>query len=69
VLAVLPEGHEERRIVAEARARKLGLYGLDEHRIRTRGEPALVLGYAVAGESTIPSAVRELAAAVKAASA
>jgi GntR family transcriptional regulator/MocR family aminotransferase len=69
VLAVLPEGHDERRIVAEARARKLGLYGLGEHRIRTRGEPALVLGYAVAGDSTIPSAVRELAAAVKAASA
>ena len=45
------------------------LYGLGEHRIRARRGPALLLGYAVAGEATIPAAIRELAAAVDAADA
>ena len=45
------------------------LYGLGEHRIRARRGPALLLGYAVAGEATVPAAIRELAAAVDAADA
>jgi GntR family transcriptional regulator/MocR family aminotransferase len=65
VVASLPHGYSERRIVDEARRRQIGLYGLGEHRIRARRAPALLLGYAVAGEATIPAAIRELAAAVE----
>jgi hypothetical protein len=36
---------------------------------RSISVPAVLLGYAVAGEATIPAAIRELAAAVAAASA
>jgi len=64
VVASFPRSYSERRILAEARKRHIGLYGLGEHRIRARGRPALLLGYAVAGEATIPAAIRELAAAV-----
>ena len=69
VVASFPTTYSERRIVAEARKRHIGLYGLGEHRIRARRRPALLLGYAVAGEATIPAAIRELAAAVAAAEA
>jgi GntR family transcriptional regulator / MocR family aminotransferase len=69
VVASFPRSYSERRIVTEARNRQIGLYGLGEHRIRARRGPALLLGYAVAGEATIPAAVRELAAAVADASA
>jgi GntR family transcriptional regulator/MocR family aminotransferase len=69
VVASFPRSYSERRIVAEARKRHIGLYGLGEHRIRARRRPALLLGYAVAGEATIPAAIRELAAAVAVASA
>jgi GntR family transcriptional regulator / MocR family aminotransferase len=67
VVASFPSSYSERRIVAEARKRRIGLYGLGEHRVRARRLPALLLGYAVAGEATIPAAIRELAAAVEAA--
>jgi GntR family transcriptional regulator / MocR family aminotransferase len=66
VVASFPRSYSERRIVAEARKRRIGLYGLGEHRVRARRRPALLLGYAVAGEATIPAAIRELAAAVEA---
>jgi GntR family transcriptional regulator / MocR family aminotransferase len=69
VVAIFPRSYSERRIVAEARKRHIGLYGLGEHRVRARRRPALLLGYAVAGEATIPAAIRELAAAVAAADA
>jgi len=69
VVARFPRSYTERRIVAEARERHIGLYGLGEHRIHARRRPALLLGYAVAGEATIPAAIRELAAAVDAADA
>jgi GntR family transcriptional regulator/MocR family aminotransferase len=69
VLAVLPPGSDEARVVAEARARGIGLYGLGEHRVRPGGEPALLLGYAASKEPAIRAAVRKLAEAVSAASA
>jgi len=69
VVAIFPRSYSERRIVAEARKRYIGLYGLGEHRVRARRRPALLLGYAVAGEATIPAAIRELTAAVAAADA
>jgi GntR family transcriptional regulator / MocR family aminotransferase len=69
VVAVLPAGSSERRVLAEARERGVGLYGLGEHRVRRRGRPALLLGYAASNETAITAAVRELAKAVEAASA
>jgi GntR family transcriptional regulator/MocR family aminotransferase len=69
VLGVFPAGYDERRILAEARRRRIGLYGLSEHRVRPSNEAALLLGYAVIGEATLRAAVRQLAEAVAAASA
>jgi GntR family transcriptional regulator/MocR family aminotransferase len=69
VLAVFPAGYDEERILAEARKRKIAVYGLGEHSIAPAGHAALLLGYAVLGEAAIRAAVRELAAAVAAASA
>jgi GntR family transcriptional regulator/MocR family aminotransferase len=66
VVAVFPAEYDERRILEEARTRRIGVYGLCEHRVRAGGAPALVLGYATASESGLRAAVRELAAAVKA---
>jgi GntR family transcriptional regulator/MocR family aminotransferase len=67
VVAVLPSGTDEQRVLAEARARGIGLYGLSEHRVRPGGEPALLLGYAVSNEPAIRAAVRKLAEAVRSA--
>lgn len=69
VVAVLPPGADERRVLAEARRRGLGLYGLGEHTVAERPEAALLLGYAVSNEPAIRAAVRKLAEAVEAASA
>jgi GntR family transcriptional regulator/MocR family aminotransferase len=69
VLAVLPPGTDEARVLEEARARGLGLSGLSEHAIRPRDEAALLLGYAVSPEPAIRAAVAKLAEAVEAASA
>jgi GntR family transcriptional regulator/MocR family aminotransferase len=69
VVAVLPPGTDEPRVLAEARARGIGLYGLSEHRVRPGGEPALLLGYAASNESAIRAAVRRLAEAVATATA
>jgi GntR family transcriptional regulator/MocR family aminotransferase len=66
VLAVLPAGVEERRVLGEARARGIALSGLSEHAVRPPREEALVLGYAVSGEPTLRAAVRELAEIVSA---
>jgi GntR family transcriptional regulator/MocR family aminotransferase len=66
-VAVLPAGTDEPRVVAEARARGIGLYGLGEHRMGSPEEPALLLGYAVSKEPAIRTAVRALAEAVEAA--
>jgi GntR family transcriptional regulator/MocR family aminotransferase len=67
VLGVFPPGYDELRILDEARRRRIGVYGLGEHRVRPSEEAALLLGYAVVGEATIRAAVRELRAAVEAA--
>jgi len=67
VVAVFPPAYDEGRILQEARARGIGVYGLREHRVRAGGAPALVLGYATASESGLRAAVRELGAAVDAA--
>src|SRR5436190_6570526 len=67
--AVLPPGLDESRVLEEARARGIGVYGMSEHCDRVRREPALLLGYAVSHEPTIRAAVRKLAEAARAASA
>jgi len=69
VLGVFPAGYDEERILAEARKRKIAVYGLGEHSVAPAGHAALLLGYAVLGEPGIRAAVCELAAAVAAASA
>jgi GntR family transcriptional regulator/MocR family aminotransferase len=69
VLAVLPPGSDEARILEEALARRISLYGLAEHSVRPRAEAALLLGYAVSPEPAIRAAVAKLAEAVAAASA
>ena len=60
VLAVLPAGVEERRVLQEARVRRIALTGLSEHAVRPTGEQALVLGYAVSAEAGLRAAVKEL---------
>ena len=67
VLALLPPGVDESRVLEAARARGLGLYGLSEHAVRPQPEQALLLGYAVSREPAIRVAVRKLAEAVEAA--
>jgi GntR family transcriptional regulator/MocR family aminotransferase len=67
VLAVLPPGFDEARVLEEARDRGIGLYGLGEHAVQPRPEQALLLGYAVAREPAIRAAVTRLAEAVAAA--
>lgn len=67
VEAVLPDGMDEARVLAEARARGIGLAGMAEHRAEAVREPALLLGYAVAPEPSLRRAVSVLAEAVRAA--
>lgn len=67
VEAVLPGGMDEARVLAEARARGIGLSGMAEHRAEAVREPALLLGYAVAPEPSLRRAVSVLAEAVRAA--
>src|SRR4051812_41785318 len=66
VLAVLPPGSDEERVLEEAQARGISLYGLGEHAVAPR-EAALLLGYAVSPEPAIRAAVAKLAEAVAAA--
>jgi GntR family transcriptional regulator/MocR family aminotransferase len=69
VAAVLPPGTDERRVLEEARARGVGVYGMSQHCARVTREPALLLGYAVSTEPAIRAGIRRLAEAVRAASA
>jgi DNA-binding transcriptional MocR family regulator len=62
-------GSTRETVFEAARARQVGLYALGEHRIRTRGGPALLLGYAATTEPGLRAGVREHAAAVRAVSA
>src|SRR3954449_6591868 len=66
ILAVLPPELDEARVLEEARARGLGLYGLGEHSVQPREEGALLLGYGASSEPAIRAAVAVLAGAVKA---
>ena len=53
-VAHLPDGADEAAIVAEARARSIGLYGMSSYRPSGRkGAPQLVLGFGNLGESAI----------------
>jgi GntR family transcriptional regulator/MocR family aminotransferase len=55
---------DEAAVLAQARERGIGLYGLSEHRIEP-GPPALLLGYGRIGEAAIDVGAAELAAAVR----
>ena len=66
VLAVLPTGAEERRVLQEAHSRGIALSGLSEHAVRPPREQALVLGYAVSVEPALRAAVKEIADIVSA---
>jgi GntR family transcriptional regulator / MocR family aminotransferase len=63
----LPDGDDEKAILAEARRRRLELAVMAEHRIEARdGPPTLLLGFARMAEPAIRSGVREVAEAVRA---
>ena len=56
----LPAGTDEQVVLDAARARRLGLSGISEHRVEP-GPPALLLGYGRLPEPAIEAAVRLLA--------
>ena len=58
----LPEGTDERAVLAHARARRVGLFGLSEHSVVSR-PPALILGYGRIAQPAIEPGVRELVTA------
>jgi GntR family transcriptional regulator / MocR family aminotransferase len=61
-VANLPEGTDEKQLVAAAAERDVGLYGMSAYRSNTATEPpALVLGYARLSESAIRLAVSRIA--------
>ena len=63
IVAPLPEGLDERAVLARARARRVALYGLSEHSVAAR-PPALILGYGRIAQPAIDAGVRELAAVI-----
>ncbi len=66
LLAQLPEGTDERAVALRARAAGVGLHELHRHcTARAPFPPALLLGFALPGESDLPAAVRLLAEAVR----
>ena len=62
----LPRGYSEQAIMAEALHRDIGISIMSENRMRSRGAPTLLLGYANVNEPSIRVGVRELAAAIRA---
>jgi GntR family transcriptional regulator/MocR family aminotransferase len=57
-VAHLPEGTSEQRVVSQARARSVGLYGMSTHRSSGAAEPAqLVLGFGNLGERAIAEGI------------
>jgi GntR family transcriptional regulator/MocR family aminotransferase len=60
----LPPETDEVAVLARARERGIGLYGLSEHRMKP-GPPALLLGYGRITEPAIDVGAAELAAAVR----
>jgi GntR family transcriptional regulator/MocR family aminotransferase len=67
VEAVLPEGTDEARVIEEARARGVGIAGMQEHCAQVVREPAILIGYAAMPEPSLRRAVGVLAEAVRAA--
>jgi GntR family transcriptional regulator/MocR family aminotransferase len=67
VVARLPRGRGEQRVLAAARADGIALAGVREHCLEARQPPALLLGFARSPEPTLRAAVRRLAASVGAA--
>jgi GntR family transcriptional regulator/MocR family aminotransferase len=66
LVALLPPGSDETRVLAAARERGVALYGLGEHSVGRR-PPALLLGYGRIAEPAIAQGVAELAAGYAAA--
>ena len=66
LVALLPPGSDETRVLAAARERGVALYGLGEHSVGPR-PPALLLGYGRIAEPAIAQGVAELAAGYAAA--
>jgi GntR family transcriptional regulator/MocR family aminotransferase len=66
VVARLPLGSDEAAVLEAARARRIALAGMSEHRfdLSAAAWPALLLGYARASEPALRAAVRALADAV-----
>ncbi|WP_433463208.1 PLP-dependent aminotransferase family protein [Spirillospora sp. CA-128828] len=61
-VAHLPEGADERHVVAEARKRSVGLYGMSTYRASGAAEPPqLVLGFGDLGETAVRDGIREVA--------
>jgi GntR family transcriptional regulator/MocR family aminotransferase len=62
LVAELPAGADEARLVREAAARSVRLYPMSHYRFGGAGSPALVLGYAHLSEGQIGAAVARMAA-------
>lgn len=61
-VADLPPGSDEQHVVAQARQRSIGLYGLAEYRVRDRGAPpALLLGFGNLTETAIEEGIAGIA--------
>jgi GntR family transcriptional regulator/MocR family aminotransferase len=66
LLAQLPDGADERAVALRAREAGVGLHELHRHcATRAPFPPALLLGFALPGESDLPAAVQLLARAVR----
>ncbi len=52
-VVALPDGADEEAVVAEARRRSIGLYGMNGYRAAGSGPPALVLGFGNLSEARI----------------
>jgi GntR family transcriptional regulator/MocR family aminotransferase len=62
VLVLLPEGVEEDDVVAAARERSVGVYGLSDNRSgELPGPPALVMGFGNLGEGAIERGIESIA--------
>lgn len=61
-VAHLPEGRDERHVVAEARKRSIGLYGMSTFRTSGAADPPqLVLGFGDLTETAIRDGIRAVA--------
>jgi GntR family transcriptional regulator/MocR family aminotransferase len=60
-VAHLPAAADERAVVAAARERCVGLYGMGELRAETAGPPQLVLGFGQVGERAIEPGIAAVA--------